>query len=200
MNHLRALAALLACALLAACATPRPERYHSLLAVRPEVRSAAPPVVVDLLPFSVPPQVDQPQWLVRQSDDSLLLLEQERWAAPLRDELRGAVSERLASHWGAVDVRALAAATASVWRVRVDVQRFESLPGREAQLEANWSIASAQREGASLLCRSELRENVDEAGAPALAAAHRRAAAHLADAIGRELQALQRGDAGACPP
>ncbi|HJW11636.1 MAG TPA: PqiC family protein [Albitalea sp.] len=194
MKPLPAVAALLACALLAACGTPQPEHYHSLLATQPEApdtRKAMPPVVIDLLPFSVPPQVDQPQWLVRQSDDSMLLLEQERWAAPLRDELRSAVSERLASHWGAVDVRALASPPADARRVRVDVLRFESLPGREARIDASWAIAS-------LLCRSAISERVDGAGAAALAAAHRRAVVRLADDIGRQLQALQHGESGSC--
>ena len=66
------------------------------------------PFVVDVLPVSVPPQVDQPQWLVRAPDDSLQMLEQERWAAPLRDEIRSAVAERLIARWGAVDLRSLA--------------------------------------------------------------------------------------------
>ncbi|WP_372527424.1 membrane integrity-associated transporter subunit PqiC [Piscinibacter sp.] len=191
-------AAILACALLASCATPPPERYHSLLASQPDAPTPQPPVVVELLPFSVPPQVDQPQWLVRGADDSLLLLEQERWAAPLRDELRGAVTERLASRWGAVDVHALAATPTGAWRVRVDVQRFESLPSREARLDSVWSIASPQRAASTLRCRSGIRESVTEPGAPALAAAHRRAAARLADEIGRQLQALQRGEPGTC--
>jgi uncharacterized lipoprotein YmbA len=137
---------------------------------------------------------------VRQPDDSLLLLEQERWAAPLRDELRGAVVERLASRWSAVDVRGVAAPAPLVWRVRIDVQRFESIPGREARLEATWSVSplSSQRDLPTLVCRSTFAEAVAQADVPALAAAHRRAAARLADAIGERLAPLQRGELPGC--
>jgi len=185
-------------ALLAACATSKlPERFHTLVPADAGLgpaqaasapRGAAAPVYVDVLPVSIPPQVDHAQWAVRQPDDSLLLLEQDRWAAPLQDELRGAIVARLTSQWGAVDVRGVAPPQASVWRVRVDVQRFESVPGREARIEAAWSVLSTQRGTAALVCRSVLQEPAAQASIPALAEAHRRAVTRLADEIGRHIK------------
>jgi len=171
-----------------------PERFHTLLA--PQGAASAPGVAktvyVDLLPVQVPAQVDHAQWVVRQPDESLLRLEQDRWAAPLPDEVRGAVAERLAARWGAVDVRAVGLPPAAVWRVRIDVQRFESIPGREVRLEATWSLsrsasASPPREAASLVCRDVFVEAVGDGGVPALAAGHRHNVARLADAIGEKL-------------
>jgi hypothetical protein len=43
-----------------------------------------------------------------------------------------------------------------------------------------------------------LRESVADAGVLALAAAHRRNVARLADEIGKRLQAMQRGERVAC--
>lgn len=193
--------ALLAGGLLAGCGTPQPERFHSLLAS--ELAAPAPPPgvatsFIDMLPVTLPPLVDQPQWVLRAADDSLAVLEQERWAAPLREELRSALGERLASRWGAVDVRTLAQPAADVWRVRVDVQRFESLPAREARIESTWSLLPPQRDAAALVCRSVVREGVAEGGVLALAAAHRRGVARLGDEIGKRLVALQRGEAAVC--
>jgi len=198
---MRFIFAALIVALLAACAASKPERFHSLLASDTPARQVAPgmsPFVVDVLPVSVPPQVDQPQWLVRAPDDSLQMLEQERWAAPLRDEIRSAVAERLIARWGAVDLRSLAQPAGAVWRVRVDVQRFESMPGREARLESWWSVSSSQRGATALMCRSLVRESVAEAGAPALAAADRGAVARLADESGERVQGMQRGEKVEC--
>ena len=179
-----------------------PERFHTLLAPQAAATSpaVAKPVYVDLLPVHVPAQVDHAQWVVRQPDESLLVLEQDRWAAPLPDEVRGAVVERLAARWGAVDVRAVGLPPAAVWRVRIDVQRFESIPGREARLEAAWSVslpaaASPPREASTLVCRSVLIEPVGDGGVPALAAGHRRNVAGLADMIGESLTA----PGGGCP-
>jgi uncharacterized lipoprotein YmbA len=174
-----------------------PERFHTLLAPERAASSSAAggarPLYVDVLPVHVPAQVDHAQWAVRQPDDTLLLLEQDRWVAPLPDEVRAAVVERLAARWGAVDVRAVGPPPAAVWRVRIDVQRFESIPGREARLEAAWSVslpasASPPREATTLVCRGVWVDAAGDGGVPALAAGHRRNVARLADVIGERLQ------------
>jgi uncharacterized lipoprotein YmbA len=188
-------ATLLLAALLAGCAASKlPERFHTLLAPSGAASSAAAaaPVYVDVLPVHVPAQVDHAQWVVRQGDDSLLVLEQDRWASPLPDEVRGALVERLAARWSAVDVRAVGLPLAPVWRVRVDVQRFESFPGREARIEAAWSVslpasASPPREASAVVCRSVFVETADLGSVASLAAAHRRNVGKLADAIGEYL-------------
>lgn len=192
---------LAAAALVAACSATKPERFHSLLASElpaPAAPSGLQAIVVDVLPVGVPPLVDQPQWVVRAADDTLQVLEQERWAAPLREELRSALVEQLVARWAAVNVQTLPQPAASLWRVRLDLQRFESLPGREARIEGIWSLLPPGNAPA-LVCRSTLREGVGDGGVPALAAAHRRLVAQLADAIGQRLQALRRGDGVRCP-
>jgi uncharacterized lipoprotein YmbA len=192
--------AALTAALLSACSTPKlPERFHTLLPIeRATPVVMANPIYVDVLPVKVPEQVDHTQWVVRQPDDSLLMLEQDRWAAPLQDEIRGALVERLTSQWGAIDVRSVAQPQPSVWRVRVDVQRFESIPSREARIEGTWSVASTASGGPTLVCRSALREDVSGTGIAPLAAAHRRAVVRLSDEIGQRLKALQAGNAAGC--
>jgi hypothetical protein len=185
---------------LGGCATgsKAPERFHTLLEREPAAAaSPARSFYVDVMPVLVPPQVDHAQWVVRQPDDSLLMLEQDRWAAPLADELRGAVADRLSARWGAVDVRGVALPVQAAWRVRIDVQRFDSIPGREARIEGTWSL-STTRGGTTLVCRSVLAESVSGPGVPPLAAAHRRAVARLADEIGQKVQALQAGQAASC--
>jgi uncharacterized lipoprotein YmbA len=191
---------LLAAALVAACSAPKQERFHSLLASElpaPATPAGLQAVVVDMLPVGVPPLVDQPQWVVRASDDTLQVLEQERWAAPLREELRSALAEQLAARWAVVNLQTLPQPATSVWRLRLDLQRFESVPGREARIDGTWSLLPP-RNAAALVCHSTLRESVGDGGVPALAAAHRRLVARLADEIGQRLQALQRGEATRC--
>ena len=197
-RHAGALAAATA-VLVAACArSAPPERVHTLL---PAERETAPApgaaIAIDLARVSVPSQVNHSQWAVRQPDGSLRLLEQERWAAPLADELRAALVDRLATRWSVLDVRGVEAARAA-WRVRVEVQRFESLPGRAARLEAAWSVSPAVGDGTLLVCRTALAEAVSEGGVPALAQAHRRAVQRLADEIGERLRQAQAGGPMGC--
>jgi uncharacterized lipoprotein YmbA len=186
--------------LLAACVSTPPVRLHTLMPAAPGPRSepaARLPLPVVLEPVRVPVQVDQPQWLVRLPDDSLAVLEQERWASPLRDELRQAVLQELATRWGAVDPGGATAGAAV--RVAIDVRRFDSIPGREARIEGSWSVRSAgDRSRAGSHCEWLFREAAGP-GMPALAEAHRRAVVRLADALGASLLALGRGVAPSCP-
>jgi hypothetical protein len=197
MRRFRTLEFLPAVALaLAACSASTPSvRLHSLMPAEPAPRDASRArFAIALEPIRVPAQVDQSQWLVRLPDDSLTLLEQERWASPLGDELRQALLEELAARYGAAEGRS--AAAAQVLRIGVDLRRFDSLPGQEARIEASWTVALAST-APLLRCEALLREPA-AAGMPALAAAHRRAVVRLADAIGDSLASV-RASAPACP-
>jgi uncharacterized protein len=185
---------------LVACGTPPPTHFHSLMPTEITARTAAPAasgVVVRLEPIRVPVQVDQPQWLVQLGDDSMALLEQERWASPLRDELQQALLEELIVGQGAIDARTQPASGATAARVAIDVRRFDSLPGREARIQGSWTIIGSDARRSSR-CEWLIREPAPGSW-PALAAAHRRAVVRLGTAIGQSLARLQRGEAAACP-
>jgi uncharacterized protein len=191
----------LAALVVAGCSSTPAPRFHSLLSTQAgPMADSAPssvPLPIDLGPVSVPAAVDQQQWVVRLPDDSLRILEQEQWVAPLRDELRRAVFERLAQRYGAVDVRA--APAAEHLRVRIDVQRFESIAAKEVWLDVLWSAQhSPSGTGAPLVCRSSVREPVN-GDAQALAAAHRRAVQRLADELGQRLLAMYNKAELRCP-
>jgi uncharacterized protein len=193
----------LALALAACASTGPPVRLHTLMPteIAPHGNAApagAVPIGVVLEPLRLPVQVDQAQWLVRLPDDSVALLEQERWASPLRDEIRQALLEELDAR-GIVEARGPGGAAPSrPSRVGIDVRRFESLPGREARIEGAWTIQPGRPGAESVRCEWLLREAAAP-GMPALAAAHRRAVVRLADAIGDGVATLQRGAPVACP-
>lgn len=189
-----AVVAVLAC--IGACSSTPPTRYHSLLtAGEPAAREAGlPPLPVDLGPVRVPAAVDQMQWVVRLPDESLRILEGEQWVSPLRDELHAALIERLAQRYAAVDVRVSPAPQAV--RLKVDVQRFESIAGKEVWLDSVWSADTGK--GQPLVCRSSVHEPA-AGDLAALAAAHRRAVTRLADQIGSQLLALTNGAGTRCP-
>ena len=175
------------------------------MAAEPPVRANVAPAAMEDGPailfeaVRVPAQVDQAQWLVRVADGSMVLLEQERWASPLADELREALREILVRRYGAVEGAGATGAEARAWRVRVDVSRFESTPGL-ARLEATWTLTPRKASaGPALRCVAHLEQAAANDSMNALAAAHREAVLRLGDAIGEQLLALQRGAAGRCP-
>jgi uncharacterized protein len=202
-------------AALAACSTTPPTHFHSLMPPEvgaPQAAASMPArgMAVRLEPIRLPAQVDQPQWAVQLADGSIAVLEQERWAGPLRDEFHQALLETLIVDQGMIDARTLAPAAPAApavsaapaapaaWRVAVDMRRFDSLPGREARIEGSWTIVGAGPRAAAARCDWLIREPAPGPLA-ALAVAHRRAIARLgasiADAVGR----IRRGEAPACP-
>jgi hypothetical protein len=125
------------------------------------------------------------------------LLEQERWASPLRDEFRYALLDILTHRYGAIDVRAVAGGTAP-WRIHVAITRFESQLG-EAWLESTWSLGQRNAETPALRCQSSFRESAG-GGTAALAQAQRRTVARLGDAIGDQMLACTGASPAAARP
>lgn len=182
--------------LLAACSTPAPPRLHSLVPPVAGARAAAGSDLPawQLLPVSIPAQVDQPQFVLRRADDTFVVFEQERWIAPLNEEIRAALGERLTATLGAPG--AAPAAGRKDWRIAVDVQRFDSTPGRST-LVAQWALRAGS-DTPALRCRSVHEQGVG-AGIAALAGGHRQALEQLGASIAQTLIALDSGRAAACP-
>ena len=186
--------------LLSACSSVPPPRFHTLMLPPAAVKASSEVLATgtlswEVLPVKVPAQVDQPQWVVRTVDGSLAVLEQERWVAPLGEEIRAVVSERLTKTVGAP---AVSAVPDKRWRVRIDVLRFDSVPGVEARLGATWTLTSDAENAAALRCRGEFVQSVAGPGYLALGAAHQGTVAQLAEAIKQELAALAAGRPAEC--
>jgi len=186
--------------LLAACAAKAPLNYHTLTsAAEPESSGRAAPFRFALQGVSVPPQVDQPQLVIRQGD-GIALLENERWIAPLADEIRSALSADLSRDLGTLDLGdAPRGAGAPVLRIKVDVQRFDSLPGRRVQQDALWTLRLAEPGGERVLtCGSRIQQPAGASYAEVVLA-HRQALAQLAQRIEPVARAFVADPATVCP-
>lgn len=191
--------------LLSACASA-PMHYYTLVpSAGSDVRGMAAPASVaslpfELLPVGVPAQVDQPQLVVRQGGQSVVLLNDRRWIAPLGDEVRSALSADLARALGSQDVSGLPGSGEPRLRIKLDLRRFDSQPGRYALIEGAWSVRVTHAERAGVLaCTSQLRETVGP-GYDALVQGHQRAIAALAGQIAAAARQLAGGQVAECPP
>lgn len=176
---------------LAGCASPV-SRFYTLNATdttastRPAGSSS---MLIEVPPVDVPPQVAKYQFVVQTGPTQVQVLEQERWASLPGDEIRRALSSDLTARLGAIDVYGTPYPDgAPVYRVSVNVQRFESWPGSHALIDAVWSVR-AVRTQAVLTCRSVVSEPVT-AGYDALAEGHRRAVQEISTEIAAGVQAL----------
>lgn len=186
--------------MLGACASA-PTNFYTLqqsAAAPAQATGTAPAFLIDVLPVAVPAQVDQPQLLVRQSEQRVAVLDNERWAGPLASELRSALAADLVDILGTRDMHGLARSPGTpLYRIQLDIRRFDSWPGRRALIEADWSVRG-DAEHPLATCTSSAAENV-EPGYDALVQGHQRALAHVAGDIAAVLRSIAAGAVPACP-
>ena len=197
-----AMRVLTACAILglAGCASA-PLHYYTLVPPASVPANAGQPVGVpfELLPVSVPAQVDQPQLLVRQGGQGVALLGSERWIAPLGDEVRSAMSADLSVELNSQDVSGLPGNGKPRLRVKLDLRRFDSMPGSYALIEAAWSVhLSGSHHVEPVACSSRIRETVAP-GYAALVQGHQRALGQLAAQVAAVARSLAAGEPAHCP-
>jgi uncharacterized protein len=185
-------------ALLAACASAPTHFYTLLPPAQPQATAARPAeFAIEVEPVGVPAEVDQAAWLVRTGPGQVAVLDNERWAAPLGDELRAALADELTRQLGARDVfYAPGHPAVPVYRIALRVRRFESAPGQYTLIEADWSVSGRDGDHA-LVCSSRVSQPV-EPGYAALALGHQRAVASIADAIAAAVRSAVAGNP-ACP-
>lgn len=199
MSRLRAGWQLAVIALMAACAST-PLHYHTLV---PAAGNAVPapssrPYGIVVERVTVPADVDRVEMIVRRSDGEIALIENEVWLAPLADELKSAllveIQRRLASSDPPGQGRVL-----SQISIGVDIQRFESAPGRYARIEATWHLrARTVKDELVLSCSTATVEPVGK-GYVALVQGHQRAVALIGDQIALAMQELAANRTAACP-
>ncbi len=170
------------------CASAQ-SRFYSLDSTATATSASAERAAVMVGPVSIPASVDQPQFVVQVAPTRVEVDEFNRWAAPLNDSIARAVAGDLAVLLGSPDVTTagLANFNPSYW-VTIDVQRFESLRGEAAIVDAVWVVRKTAgkqtRSG-----RTVARETVQGDGFEALAAAHSRALATVSGDIAGAIRA-----------
>jgi uncharacterized lipoprotein YmbA len=143
-----ALIASAAC-VLGACASPEP-RYYTLAcaheldgaaAIAPIAVHGSEAIAIEVSPVRVPERLNRPQLILNNNDGTLRLLEQDRWAAPLPDELREGLSRQLERQLGAVDTyRKTAFAKASAYRVSAELGYMDLTPDKRFAGGMQWTL------------------------------------------------------------
>ena len=173
--------ALLAAAALAGCGSSAKSYFYTLDAPPfPAASEAKSQLGVLLGPITLPELVDRPQWVLQTGSNQVEISDAHRWAQSPRAEIARALSANLARDLGTPRVALIGQALGEEADVRiaVDILRFESVPDRQATLEALWSVRRAG-DAKAASGRATIQEAVQGKGYEALAAAHSRAIARL---------------------
>jgi uncharacterized lipoprotein YmbA len=176
--------------LLAACAVPvvlclfagckSPNSSFYTLSPDASLRTTGAPMQTAVVvgPVTVPELVDRPQMVTRVSDNEVALNEFARWGEPLRSGIARTIAADLEQLLGSADVSVAgqAALVREASRVRVDIVRFDAVPGDAATVDAQW-VVRVPGKPLPISGRTIAREPVPTASNDALVAAYSRALA-----------------------
>ncbi|KNH04528.1 hypothetical protein BRCH_02428c [Candidatus Burkholderia brachyanthoides] len=184
-----------AAGLLAACASSPTSNFYTLAGASAgsgngaRQASSGAPFFFELAPVDMPSQVARNQLVLQTNPAQVKVLEEERWASLPADEVRRALSGDLTQRLGSIDVYGTSyPPSATVYRVKVSVQRFESWPGSQAVIDAVWSVRTTGGDNV-LTCRTVAQETVGQ-GYSALVDGHRKAVDEIASAITAGVRSL----------
>jgi uncharacterized lipoprotein YmbA len=165
--------------------TSAPVRYYTLTPPPDKALPASETTLaIDVRVVHIPPQLNRSELMVRTGPTEVTLLENERWASPVNDEIKDALRVELR--------RSLSRMTGlrpayTKLTLDIDVQHLEAELGRHALLEASWSAtlsSTGQRStGAPVTtCTFQSDEKI-HAGYAGMVEGYQREIEALADAI-----------------
>jgi len=180
--------------------TSTPVRYYTLVSPSNEIRPASETTLaIDVRVVHIPPQLNRSGLMVRAGPAELTILENERWASPLNDEIKDALRLELRRRLGRM----------TGWRpdfakltLNVDVQQFEAQVGQYALLEASWSatlsgIGLPSNSAGAATCTFRAEERI-HTGYAEMVEGYQREIAALADAIAAALTSSASGIEASC--
>jgi uncharacterized protein len=186
-----AIAAVWTLAALAAGCASSPSRFYTLSPTSaaisgPDAASSHLTIIVG--PVSIPAIVDMPQIVITKGVNQVAADQFNLWASPLRNNIALVLCANLAAQLGTPNVSSVLRLDAD-YRVEVDVQVFESIPGEAAHSSSMWTVRRV-KDGRTQTGRTNIREASPDGSYQALAAAHSRALDHLSTNIADAIRAL----------
>jgi len=176
-------------AIVAAGCSTTPSRFYALDSTAVADGTPAAHAAIMVGPVTVPAAVDRPEFVVQVAPNRDEVDEFNRWVAPLNDAIARAVAGDLVVLLGTPDVATETLANfIPDYRVTIDVQRFESIQGQAAIMEAVWNVRKTTG-GQTRSGRTVAREPVQGQGFDALAAAHSHAIAKMSADIAAAIRA-----------
>jgi uncharacterized lipoprotein YmbA len=174
----------------AGCGPSATARFYTLTSTATAQDGPATRYAVAVGPVSVPGAVDRPQFVVQVTPNSLGLEEFNRWAAPLNEGIARVVAGDLTVLLGTTEVATVPLPPGFVpaYHVTIDVQRFESTPGKGVVVDAVWVVRKSAG-GNPRMGRTVASDTVEGGGFDALAAAHSRALAKVSSDIAVAIRA-----------
>jgi uncharacterized protein len=180
-------------ALVVAGCSSAPSRFYTLNSMATSDGATNNNLAVIVGPVSVPAEVDRPQFTVQVAPNRVAVDEFNRWAAPLSDNIARVVAGDLTVQLGTPRVAAIPAVNfAAAYRVTINIQRFETVPGKSVLVDAVWAVRPPSG-GNAQSGRTVASEPVSDESYDALAAAHSSALVKVSSDIAAAIRAEADG-------
>jgi len=172
------------------CGPSATARFYTLNSTATAQGAPATSYAVAVGPVSIPGAVDRPQFVVQVAENRVALEEFNRWAAPLGEGIARVVAGDLTALLGTTQVATVPLPPGFIpaYQVTIDVQRFESVPGKGVLVDAGWVVRRSAG-GNPRMGRTVASDTAEGEGFDALAAAHSRALAKVSGDIAAAIRA-----------
>ena len=171
--------------LLSACVSSRPDHFY-ILSELPQATSAAKPAptLQASLKVTLPALVDRPEMLLNTSADGVIVLEHERWAAPLDDLVTQTLARDLEQRRPdmLVAARDLDRSRGTAIKITVDIVQMTVRKGGQAAIAAQWRILDP-RAGTEIVGADKFSAALGQDGYAAVAKSLSECLALLADRL-----------------
>jgi uncharacterized protein len=170
-----------------------PSSYYTLVPPAADPAPVNDGLQLDVLPVDVPPDVDRSEIVVRQDTGHVTPVETRLWIAPLGREIRRAFSDDLTRELGVRDIANLSPAQGvPTYRVKLAVQRFESVLDKHALIEAVSTVREAGGAVPALVCSHRAKADAKR-GYEGLAVAHQEALLAIAKQVAADVKSVVAG-------
>jgi uncharacterized protein len=165
--------------------TSAPVRYYTLTPTPDKASPASDTTLpIDVRIVHTPPRLNRAELMIRAGPTEMSLLENERWASPLNDEIKDALRLELRRRLGRITGLRPAFSRLTI---DIDVQHLEAEFGRYALIEVSWGAALSaadQRSNGTRItsCTFEDYEKI-RTGYAGMVEGYQREIAALADTI-----------------
>ena len=174
----------------------QPAKYYTLNPMhRPETRPDFKPVfTLSVGPVILPDSLKRPQIATRTSDNQVGFSEFHKWAGPLKDDIKRILAENLSillTDEGAT-VTTDELLIEPDYRVVVNINRFDGVPGDTAWLNAVWTLKDQKSQKIVAVTQSLFTEKISGPDYPDLVNAQSRTLDSLSREIAAEIKKLRK--------
>lgn len=184
------LAMMLGGSLLAGCTSTSTVHYDLNSSPSTPPKGGQAPVAYELSDVSVPEIFDVSSLVVRQPNDSMMVLSHDKWVAPLGQVVRSALTEALTQQLGMPPIQSILSSAqlqkARLNNVYVALQQFDMRPAKQASITVLWRIDFADKRNKDLTCYSVFSQPVTPGVLPLVVAQQKNVqalAAQIASAL-----------------